>query len=51
MGDRLGVWDGNAIKLGCDDNCITTNVINSLSNILKKDKEKIIKAAREKPKS
>ena len=30
--DVLGVWDGNAIKLGCDDHCITINVINSLSN-------------------
>ena len=27
-----GVWDGNAIKLGCDDHCATINVINSLSN-------------------
>ena len=26
-GDRLGVWDGNAIKLGCDDHCTTVNVI------------------------
>ena len=31
-GDMLGVWDGNAIKLGCDDPCTTINVINSLSN-------------------
>ena len=27
-----GVWDGNVIKLGCDDHCTTINVINSLSN-------------------
>ena len=26
-GDGLGVWKGNAIKLGCDDNCTTINVI------------------------
>ena len=26
-GDALGVWDGNAIKLGCDDHCTTINVI------------------------
>ena len=26
-GDRLGVWDGNAIKLKCDDCCTTINVI------------------------
>ena len=26
-GDGLGVWDGNAIKLGCDDHCTTINVI------------------------
>ena len=25
-GDGLGVWDGNAIKLGCDDRWTTTNV-------------------------
>ena len=31
--DGLGVWDGNVIKLGCDDHCTTINVINSLSNI------------------
>ena len=29
----LGVWDGNPIKLDCDDHCTTINVINSLSNI------------------
>lgn len=23
----MGVWDGNAIKLGCDDHCATINVI------------------------
>ena len=28
----LGVWDGNPIKLVCDDHCTTINVINSLSN-------------------
>lgn len=27
-----GFWDGNAIKLGCDDLHTTINVINSLSN-------------------
>ena len=26
-GDGLGVWDRNAIKLGCDDCCTTINVI------------------------
>ena len=25
--DALGVWDGNAIKLGCDGHCKTINVI------------------------
>ena len=30
--DVLGVWDGNPIKLDCDDHCTTINVINSLSN-------------------
>ena len=32
----LGLWDGNPIKMDCDDHCITTNVINSLSNKKKK---------------
>ena len=27
LGDALRVWDGNAIKIGCDDHCITINVI------------------------
>ena len=26
-GDALRVWDGNAIKLGCDDHCTVVNVI------------------------
>ena len=26
-GDGLGVWDGNAMKLGCDEYCTTINVI------------------------
>ena len=25
--DALGIWGGNAIKLGCDDHCATVNVI------------------------
>ena len=37
-GDVLGVWDGSAIKLGCDDHCTTINVINSLSNLKKRNK-------------
>ena len=31
-GDAMGLWDGNPIKLHCDDHCTTINVINSLSN-------------------
>ena len=27
MGNELGVWDGNAVKLGCDDQCTTTCII------------------------
>ena len=23
----LGVWDGNAVKVGCDDSCTITNKI------------------------
>ena len=25
--DGLGSWDGNVLKLGCDDGCTTTNII------------------------
>ena len=25
--DGLGVWDGNVVKLGCDDGCTTINII------------------------
>ena len=25
--DAVRVWDGNAMKFGCDDCCTTTNVI------------------------
>ena len=25
--DGLRVWDGNAIKFGCDDRCTTINII------------------------
>ena len=27
LGDGLGVWNGNSIKLGCDDCCTPINVI------------------------
>ena len=36
VGDALGLWDGNPLKLDCDDHCTTINVINSLSNKKKK---------------
>ena len=26
-GDALGIWDGNAIQLGCQDCCTTIDVI------------------------
>ena len=32
LGDALGIWDGNAIKMGCGDHCTTINVINLLSD-------------------
>ena len=50
MGGILRVWDGNVIKLGCDDHCTIINVIHSLSNInLKKIKKRIIQK-KKKPK-
>ena len=46
-GDVLWVWDRNPVKLDCGDHCKNINVINSLSNFLKKrekqTKEKKIK--------
>ena len=32
VGGCAGLWDGNPIKLDCDNHCTTINVINSLSN-------------------
>ena len=32
VGGCAGLWDGNPIKLNCDDHCTTINVLNSLSN-------------------
>ena len=32
VGGCAGVWDGNAIKLGCDDHCTTINVIKFIKN-------------------
>ena len=35
---RWGVgWDGNTIKLGCDDHCTTINVIKFIEKGRKKD--------------
>ena len=39
----LGLWDGNPVKLDCDDHYTTTEMINALSN--KKIKIKIFKKA------
>ena len=30
-----GVWDRNAIKLGCDDHCATINIIKFIKNNFK----------------
>lgn len=30
--DVLGLWDGNPVKLDCDDNYTIIDVINSLNN-------------------
>ena len=27
VGDGLAVWDGNALRLGCDDGCTAINII------------------------
>ena len=45
VGDVLGVWDGNAIKLDCGDHCTTINVINSLSK-MRKTKQKNLLCSR-----
>ena len=38
--DGLGVWDGNPVKLGCDDCCTTINVIKYVQ--LKKKKNRLL---------
>ena len=35
-GDGLRVYEGNAVKLGCDDHCTTTNVVKFIEFFLKK---------------
>ena len=47
MGDGLVVWDGNAIKLGCDDRCTTINVTKFIE--LKKKKRSGRKCNHENP--
>ena len=42
------MWDGNPIKLDCDDHCTTTNVINSLSSKRKKERKRERKKERKK---
>ena len=42
MGDALRVWDGNAVKLGCDDCCIP-NKCNKIHEV-KKNKIKHAKS-------
>ena len=34
----LGVWDGSVLKLGCNNGCITINIIN-FTEIFKKRKD------------
>ena len=36
-----GVWDGNAVKLGCDDCCTTINVIKFITKSKKLKKKKV----------
>ena len=31
--DGLGVWDGNAVKLGGDDGCTTINIVKFIEKI------------------
>ena len=38
--DRLGVWEGNVLKLGCDDGCATIIIIKFIE--LKRKKERKI---------
>ena len=35
-GDALGVWDGNAVKFGCDDCCTPINVMKVIKDLKKK---------------
>ena len=31
--DELGVWDGNVLKLGCDDDCTAINITKFTLNL------------------
>ena len=39
-GNALRVWDGNAIKFGCDDCCTPINVIKFIKYLKKRDMKK-----------
>ena len=38
--NALGVWEGNAIKFGCDDHCTTINANWIIKNAIKFKKKK-----------
>ena len=38
----LGVWDGNVLKLGCGDGCITINII-KFPELLKRSQQDIFR--------
>ena len=42
----LGVWDGNGVKLCCDDHCTTTSIIKFIE--LKKNEHRALNAQRTK---
>ena len=42
-GEALGVWDGNAAKLGCDDCCTAINVVKFIEYFKRKNKNNFVK--------
>ena len=44
--DGLGIWDGNAVKLGCDDGCTIISIIKFIE--LKKNEHRALNAQRTK---
>ena len=47
----LGIWDGNAVKLGCYDHCTTMNIIKFIELKKKRERDRVRLTLRRKGRS